>query len=404
MADFYQNGAIATLHQIGEIDLSRLEEHLVKHSAQRPISLILLGGQFDGQDDALPHIVDELVSVGYLNRIVLTIEDSDPTGSEQARNLLALLPQATAAVWCGGSRLAELLKRLDAEGLAPPLAAGRTRSLWLSLGYLLACRDSAVIAVHDTDILSYERALLARLVYPLVDPNMEYEFAKGYYARVSDRLHGRVARLFVTPLLRALRKVCGRLDLLDYLDSFRYPLAGEYALTSALAAASALPIGGGLELGLLGEIHAGCAERRICQVDLSIDYEHRHEELSASDPNSGLLKMSIDIAAAVFDTLAAEGVILSDALFRSLELAYRRLALDTVRHFEDDSAINGLIYERNAELRAIEAFSQGLKLAVERFSCKTHKTALLPSWSRVVAARPNILNELRAAVEADNGR
>jgi len=402
MADFYQNGTIATLHQIGEVDLSRLEDHLTKHSAQRPTSLILLGGLPDDQDDALPHIVDELVSVGYLNRIVLAIEGSDPAVFERACNLLALLPQATAAVWCGGPRLAAILSGLAGNGLAPQFS-GRAHSLWLSMGYLLACRDSAVIAVHDTDILSYERALLARLVYPLVAPNMEYEFAKGYYARVSDRLHGRVTRLFVTPLLRALRKVCGRLELLDYLDSFRYPLAGEYALTSALAAASALPVGGGLELGLLGEIYAGCSKRRICQVDLSIDYEHRHEDLSASDPNSGLLKMSIDIATAVFDTLAAEGVILSEALFRTLELAYHRLALDTVRHFEDDSAINGLIYERNAELHAIEAFGQGLSLAIERFTSKAHKTALLPSWSRVVAARPGILGELRVAIDADNG-
>ena len=31
-----------------------------------------------------------------------------------------------------------------------------------------------------------------------------WEFAKGHYGRVTYRLYGRVTRLFVTPLLRAM--------------------------------------------------------------------------------------------------------------------------------------------------------------------------------------------------------
>ena len=41
MADFYQGGAITTLHRLGTSDLSRLERELVAHARSRPIALVL---------------------------------------------------------------------------------------------------------------------------------------------------------------------------------------------------------------------------------------------------------------------------------------------------------------------------------------------------------------------------
>ncbi|MGB1848551.1 MAG: glycosyl transferase, partial [Pseudohongiellaceae bacterium] len=82
--------------------------------------------------------------------------------------------------------------------------------------------------LHDCDILTYDRSLLARLLYPVANPNFSYAFNKGFYSRVAgDRISGRVVRLFVTPLIRTLKRVCGCSEFLDYMDSFRYPLAGE---------------------------------------------------------------------------------------------------------------------------------------------------------------------------------
>ena len=88
------------------------------------------------------------------------------------------------------------------------------------------------VALHDCDILTYDRALLARLLYPVVHPRFQYDFCKGYYARVAaGKLGGRVCRQLVTPLLRALREMHGERPFLTYLDSFRYPLAGEFSRT-----------------------------------------------------------------------------------------------------------------------------------------------------------------------------
>ena len=70
-----------------------------------------------------------------------------------------------------------------------------------------------------------------------------------YYSRVTDRLYGRVSRLFLAPLLHALLRVAGHQPLLDFLLSFRYPLAGEVALTRELATTLPASSGWGLEIG-----------------------------------------------------------------------------------------------------------------------------------------------------------
>jgi glucosyl-3-phosphoglycerate synthase len=258
-----------------------------------------------------------------------------------------------------------------------------------------------VIAVHDSDILTYERSLLARLIYPLVHPSMEYEFAKGYYARVTNRLHGRVMRLFVIPLIRALKTVVGELPYLEYLDSFRYPISGEFAGTSDLMRVSRMPASWGLEIGMLEEVYRNCAQRRICQVDLSIEYEHAHLELSDKDPSKGLHKMCIDIACTLFHALAAEGISFSEAAFRSLKVAYQLIAQDMIRFYEDDAAINGLLFDRHSEEVAVETFTKGLEIATMEFMENPLVIHFIPSWSRASSALPGITSELVDIIESE---
>ena len=86
---------------------------------------------------------------------------------------------------------------------------GKGRGCWTAFGYVLARNHSQVIALHDCGITSYNREYLARLCYPIANPNLGYEFCKGYYSRVTDRLHGRVTRLFITPMIRSLQQLVG---------------------------------------------------------------------------------------------------------------------------------------------------------------------------------------------------
>jgi glucosyl-3-phosphoglycerate synthase len=235
-----------------------------------------------------------------------------------------------------------------------------------------------------------------------VNPNIDYRFCKGFYSRVTGHMQGRVTRLLMTPLIRGLKSIVGHLPFLRYLDSFRYLLAGEFAMDSDLVRVNRIPADWGLELGMLAEVYRNVTIKRVCQVDLAINYEHKHQELSRTDPSSGLMKMSIDICKSLFRTLAAEGVVLSGGLFRSLLAMYKRTAEDHIERFHADSAINGLEFDRHGEETAVEAFARAVHLAGEQFVDDPLDVALIPNWNRVTSAIPGILNEFYQAVEADN--
>ena len=74
------------------------------------------------------------------------------------------------------------------------------------------------IAIHDCDILTYDRSLLARLIYPVANPNFQFEFCKGFYPRIaSNKMNGRVSRLLIKPLLMALEDVFGPNEYLNFM-------------------------------------------------------------------------------------------------------------------------------------------------------------------------------------------
>jgi glucosyl-3-phosphoglycerate synthase len=97
-----------------------------------------------------------------------------------------------------------------------------------------------------------------------------------------------------------------------------------------MARVNRIPWDWGLEVGSLAEVYRNYSPRRVCQVDIAESYEHKHQELSADDAEKGLMKMTVDICKSVFRTLASEGVVFSDGFFKSLSVAYQRLAEDTI--------------------------------------------------------------------------
>jgi glucosyl-3-phosphoglycerate synthase len=189
---------------------------------------------------------------------------------------------------------------------------------------------------------------------------------------------------------------------LVFLDSFRYPLAGEFAITTDLARVIRIPGDWGLEVGILGEVFRNCAVRRVCEVDICDRYEHKHQPLSAEDPSKGLVKMAVDIAKSLFRTLAAEGVVISDGFFKTLKATYLRSAQDTIQRYAHDAAINGLIFDRHEEGIAVEAFAIAIEIAAKQVLEDPLGMPLIPNWSRVTSAIPDFLERLKQAVEEDN--
>jgi glucosyl-3-phosphoglycerate synthase len=401
LSDFYQNGVVTVLHRLGNANVDQLEQELLRYGRIHPIALVLPSLYAELSRPALQHIVDTLMKVSYLNEIVISLDQASALEFRLAKQYFSRLPQRVRLIWNDGARIQSILNLLIGKNLDVGLP-GKGRGCWMAFGYVLARNQSQVIALHDCDIASYGREYVARLCYPIANPNLGYEFCKGYYSRVTDRLHGRVTRLFMTPMIRSLQQLVGSHPLLTFLDSFRYPLAGEFAMVRDLAWTNRIPGDWGLEIGVLAEVYRNCALRRICQADIADAYEHKHQALSNQDPDAGLLKMCVDITKSLFRNLASEGVVLSDGILKTLRATYLQAAQEAISRYENDAAINSLRFDRHEERTAVEVFLKGMKLATEGFLDDPLGVPMISNWSRVAHAVPDIFERMVEVVEADH--
>jgi len=370
MSDFFQNGNITTLHNLSRRPVEEIEAELDIFSKQRPLSLVLPSLYSELSGPALANIVKELAKVSYLSEIVIGLDRANKEEYQHALGFLSALPQPHRVLWNDGPRL----QKIDEE-----------------------------FGLHDCDIITYDRELLARLMYPVANPQFNYEFCKGYYSRWSDgKINGRVSRLLVTPLIRTLKRVCGPLDYLEFMDSFRYPLAGEFSFRVDVINDMRIPSDWGLEIGVLSEMYRNYSTNHLCQVDIADAYDHKHQDVSHDDADKGLSKMSVDISKALFRKLATNGVVFSKGTFRTIKASYYRIALDFIDAYHSDSLINGLELDIHEEERSVELFANNIMEAGKYFLDNPMETPFIPSWNRVVSAIPDILPRLEEAVELDN--
>ncbi|MCW9079442.1 MAG: glycosyl transferase [Gammaproteobacteria bacterium] len=399
--DFFQNGTITTLHKLCRRPIDEMEAELKQFSAERPMALILPSLYSELEGAALPKIVEELKKASYISDIIVGLDQADEKQFAHAREFFSALPQSVHILWNDGPWLREIDAQLQSQNLAPT-QAGKGRNVWYCMGYALALDHIEAIALHDCDILTYDRSLPARLLYPVANPAFSFDFCKGYYSRINgDKLSGRATRLLVTPLLRALKKVVGQMDYLDFMDSFRYPLSGEFSLSRDFVKILRIPSDWGLEVGVLSEVYRTLSRNSVCQVDIADQYDHKHQDLSEDDASKGLSRMSVEIAKSLYRKLATEGITLSSEDFRSIKAAYYRIALDSTEQYFYDAKINGLEYDRHTEEGSIELFAQSVMSAGEIFLSNPMESPFIPNWNRVHDAFPNICQQLLQAVAAD---
>ncbi|MDJ0522185.1 MAG: glycosyl transferase [Planctomycetota bacterium] len=401
MADFFQNGVITTLQDLGRRPLEEMEDEIRRYTERQKLALLLpaLYSEFEGP--AMPGIIEQLKGADYVHRIILSLDRADEEQLRKAYEAMQELPSQVRFVWHDGPRIQKLYDELRAAEFQIP-EGGKGRGVWLSMGYALADKQIETIALHDCDIVNYDRSLLAKLVYPIVHPGTDFEYCKGYYARVNAKLHGRVTRLFFTPLIRSLKHLRGSSRFLDYLDSFRYPLAGEFAFVRSLAKGIRIASDWGLEIATLGEVFENTTVHRVAQAEIAETYEHKHRELSRDDPSAGLVRMATEIAKSLFRALASSGEMLSVSFFHSLFLNYEMQSRQAIEQYNSLALFNGLKYSRHDEIEASEAFVQALKLAMEEFHADPVGEAPLVAWVRVRAAIPDFPKRLAEAVRLDH--
>lgn len=402
MADFFQNGVITTLQNVGDRNLEDLETELEKFSKRRGMVLLLPALYSEFETPAMHKIIEELKNVKYLYKIILGLDQATKEQFEEVKELMSVLPCQVDVLWNDGPRIKELYNDLTVEGFPGLETPGKGRNVWTMIGYALADKDAYAFALHDCDIVNYSREIPARLFYPIVHPALDFEFNKGFYSRVTDKLHGRATRLLYTPLIKSLAQVYGENKYLDYMESFRYSLSGEFSFIRSLARGIAISPTWGLEVSTLSEVYKNTSNRRICQTEIMESYEHKHQSLGDQKQGNGIYKMANDIAKTLFRVLAQEGVVFSNASFKTLLATYFQSSRFEISKYNALSKLNALDYNREKEITAVNIFQDAIKEASEDFYENPMGTPSLSSWITVRSVMPNFSEKIATYVKKDN--
>ncbi len=402
MADFFQNGVITTLQNLGDRTLENIENELEEFSERRGMVLLLPALYSEFETPAMHKIIEELRNVKYLYKIILGLDQATEEQFIEVKKLMSVLPCRVDVLWNDGPRIKELYSDLTAEGFPGLETPGKGRNVWTMIGYALADKDAYAFALHDCDIVNYSREIPARLFYPIVHPALDFEFNKGFYSRVTNKLHGRATRLLYTPLVNSLIKVYGGNKYLDYMESFRYSLSGEFSFIRSLARGIGISPTWGLEVSTLSEVYKNTSNKRICQTEIMESYEHKHQDLGNQASGSGIYKMSNDIAKTLFRVLAQEGVVFSEASFKTLLATYFQESRFEISKYNALSKLNNLEYNREKEIKAVEAFQDAIKAASEEFYEDPMGIPSLSPWVTVRSVMPKFSKKFVKYVKKDN--
>ena len=391
---------ITTLHDFF-VDKTKLMKQMNDVASECPVSVVMPMLYKEIQSVALENIVKHLNKCTYLKEVIIPLAANNAEEFDHVKRFFSKLTIPKLIIWCNGPKITNLLNQLKNQGLDFTSYSGKGRDIWIALG--IASIESYGIALHDADIQSYDESIPTKLLYPLLEPELDLKFNKGYYARVSiDKtvMYGRVFRLFLHPLLRSFVDVLhDEPDFIRFLRSFRYPISGEFALTSDLARDLDIPSGWGVEIGVVAEIYRNIATKRVCQTDLGF-YEHKHQEIG--DSTKGLVKMSGDIFKSLLRVLIEEGHIqVNRSFLLSLRVLYHKNAKNCIKKYHADALFNGMTYDRHLEETMVEQFSNELMNAGDNYTLKPVYTRL-PDWLRTMSAKRKIREELLEIVLEEN--
>ncbi len=392
------------------------------------------------------NILKQLGKVSYLKKVIFGL---DAATDAEALELAALLKKYGIRNYIiqhnEGDRFKELYQRIDSFSFAFR-QPGKGRNMFMSFGIAQAI-GADYIGVIDADIRTFHHRQLDRLFYPIIVLN--YQFSKASYLRIGhNRMYGRIKRLLLDPFLLALKRKFREsedekfISLIDYLLAFNYQLSGETAFEINLLKRMHFATNWGVELFTLIEVYRKA--NNIAQVQFSSrPFEHKHQPLSADDPESGLNKMATDIVTTLLSTLVVEeGFQISDYFVRDITATYLNMANELIKKYSENASFSNLEYDRNEEEAMVKGvFRDSILAAGESLTSSTHligdnllhlmvndkrfkgyKDAGLiddliayekesknrifeipqtVSWERIIMKQPDILSDIRDAVEKE---
>ena len=192
MPDFAQSGPITTLHDLDTVCSDRLRETLRRAVRNYPIGLVLPLTASDMHAAPFTNIMEQLAGADYVDTTVLVLNRTESVDDyRKAVQLLAPMGERARVLWTDGPRGQAALEQLKQAGfdINQP---GKGRAVWFAFGYLLADPRVKAFVLQDGDIVDYDDSMLVRLCLPMAHPGMDFDFCKAYYARCTNKMHGRV--------------------------------------------------------------------------------------------------------------------------------------------------------------------------------------------------------------------
>ncbi|MBN2459896.1 hypothetical protein JXB28_06450 [Candidatus Woesearchaeota archaeon] len=381
---------------------------IVSTKEEKPVSLFLPSTYEDAIAPPMRNIISVLEGITYLDEIVIGLDKADTEEKfKEVKSLTDHLPNRVL-IWNDSPEMQRLYQEISDDDLK--ISPGKGRNLWTGLGDRFERKNYNSMILHDCDIQPgfYSENILLSLLFPLVHPKIGVHFVKAYYERVTDpdlspRFAGRVTRVLMNSLIDSMDEVYGRIprvrDFLNYMRSFKYILSGEFGMGASLADILPIQSDYGLETGMLGFLHN--RPYKIGQVDLG-RYDHRHQELSAADPQKGLHRMAIEITKTIFRKLysIAGNEVLDDAKFEKLMTVYfTNNGTELINNYFKISKYRGMSYNALDERAMLVTFERAVIAGFEGFKKSPKGTRLLPSWHDI---DPSQRKELTDIIRAYN--
>ena len=189
---------------------------------------------------------------------------------------------------------------------------GKGAGLWLAVP--ISFGD--IICFVDSDIRDFKKEFVVALCQPILYTrtvrDSAIKYVKAYYKRLTIRLSstrkrtfklgGRVTRLLVKPLLKV---IIDNLDEFQGLETFKYPLSGEYAMSRDVMEMLRIPDHYGIEISSLMQLHDMFGITPLAQINLGY-FQHIGQSFS------GIHQMSEQIVSTLYNYLGQKGIDLSD--------------------------------------------------------------------------------------------
>lgn len=254
--------------------------------------IIIIGATQDEEGEADFNVLQNVVKIAY-EELGLFKEQVDLLNKYRSQNEKAkrgLIDFFLKVVHQFDENFQKLLAKYGVFGAAGyfGILPGKGSGIWLSI----PIAQGDILCFVDADIMDFKKEYVTGLCHPIIYSwkvqEAAIKFVKAYYTRITVTktnsqitvLGGRICRLLTVPLLKSVAET---FKLYLGLESIKYPLAGEFAVSRDIMEQLNFPNTYAVETSLLFQTYDLIGPSSMAQLDLDI-YRHIGQRFENLEP------------------------------------------------------------------------------------------------------------------------